>query len=153
MRTQQRAVLHIDFSANTMKISVFRKAHFNAAHRLHNPDWDEETNRRIFGKCNNPNYHGHNYNLVVKVTGEIDPETGYLIDMKVLKKAISQQILEYLDHKNLNLDIPEFQDLNPTMENIAIMIWQRLRAHLDTHFQLTIRLYETERNFVEFPAQ
>lgn len=136
-----------------MKISVFRKAHFNAAHRLHNPDWDEETNRRIFGKCNNPNYHGHNYNLVVKVTGEIDPETGYLIDMKILKDAISQQILEYLDHKNLNLDIPEFQNLNPTMENIAIVIWQRLRAQLDKHFQLTIRLYETERNFVEFPAQ
>lgn len=136
-----------------MKVAVYRKAHFNAAHRLHNPDWDEKTNQKVFGKCNNPNYHGHNYDLIVKVTGEVDPRTGYVIDMKVLKDLIQVHVLDAFDHKNLNLDTEEFKTLNPTAENIAIVIWQRLRAQLDDTFDLTVRLYETERNFVEFPVQ
>lgn len=136
-----------------MKVSVYRKAHFNAAHRLHNPEWDEATNRNIFGKCNNPNYHGHNYDLTVRVTGEIDPRTGYVIDMKVLKDLIEAHVTDRFDHKNLNLDTEEFRDLNPTAENIAVVIWQKLRAHLDDKYDLSVRLYETERNFVEFPAQ
>lgn len=136
-----------------MKVSVFRKAHFNAAHRLHNPDWTDEMNQKVFGKCNNPNFHGHNYDLVVKVTGEIDPRTGYVIDMKVLKDMMKEHILDRFDHKNLNLDTEEFRNLNPTAENIAVVIWNILRAHLDVTLDLTIRLYETERNFVEYPAQ
>jgi 6-pyruvoyltetrahydropterin/6-carboxytetrahydropterin synthase len=135
-----------------MKVSVYRKAHFNAAHRLHNPDWDEETNRKVFGKCNLPNYHGHNYDLIVKVAGEVDPRTGYVIDMKILKDLIDKYVMERFDHKNLNLDTEEFASLNPTAENIAIVIWQLLRAQLDETFDLTVRLYETERNFVEFPV-
>lgn len=135
-----------------MKVSVFRKAHFNAAHRLHNPAWDEETNKRIFGKCNNPNYHGHNYELIVKISGEVDPETGYLIDMKLLKDLIKEHVEDPFDHKNLNLEVEEFKNLNPTMEHIAYVIWQRLRQHLPEQYQLLIRLYETERNFVEYPA-
>jgi 6-pyruvoyltetrahydropterin/6-carboxytetrahydropterin synthase len=136
-----------------MKLSVYRKAHFNAAHRLHNPDWDEATNRKVFGKCNNPNYHGHNYDLVVRVTGEIDPRTGYVIDMKILKDLIEAHVLDRFDHKNLNLDTEEFRELNPTAENIAVVIWQKLRAQLEDKYDLSVRLYETERNFVEFPAQ
>lgn len=135
-----------------MRISVFRKAHFNAAHRLNNPDLTVEENQNLFGKCNRPNYHGHNYDLEVKVTGEIDPKTGYLIDLGELKDIIEQQITDYLDHRNLNLDIPEFRDLNPTAENIAIVIWNRLRPNLDNRFDLQVRLYETERNFVEYPV-
>jgi 6-pyruvoyltetrahydropterin/6-carboxytetrahydropterin synthase len=135
-----------------MKVSVFRKEHFNAAHRLHNPQWSEEMNQEIFGKCNNPNFHGHNYELVVKVTGEIHPETGYVMDMKVLSDMVKEQVLDRLDHKNLNLDVPEFQKLNPTAENIAVVIWQLLRPHLNPNLDLKITLYETERNFVEFPA-
>ncbi len=133
-----------------MKVSVFRKERFNAAHRLHNPLWDDAKNALIFGKCNNPNYHGHNYELIVEVRGEIDPETGYVIDMKVLSGLISEEITERYDHKNLNLDVEEFKQLNPTAENIAVVIWQRLRNRLDARFELRIRLYETERNFVEF---
>lgn len=133
-----------------MKVSVFRKERFNAAHRLHNPLWDDAKNALIFGKCNNPNYHGHNYELIVEVRGEIDPETGYVIDMKVLSGMISEEITERYDHKNLNLDVEEFKQLNPTAENIAVVIWQRLRNRLDARFELRIRLYETERNFVEF---
>ena len=136
-----------------MKVAVFRKAHFNAAHRLHNPDWDDEMNRKIFGKCNNPNYHGHNYNLTVKVVGEVDPRTGYVMDVKVLKDLIEEYILQRFDHKNLNLDTEEFKTLNPTAENIAITIYDILRDKLDNNLDLTIRLYETERNFVEYPAQ
>lgn len=136
-----------------MKLSVYRKAHFNAAHRLHNPDWDEATNRKVFGKCNNPNYHGHNYDLVVRVTGEIDPRTGYVIDMKILKDLIEAHVLDRFDHKNLNLDTEEFRELNPTAENIAVVIWQKLRTQLEDKYDLSVRLYETERNFVEFPAQ
>lgn len=135
-----------------MKVSVFRKAHFNAAHRLHNPAWDEATNRKVFGKCNNPHFHGHNYELIVKVTGEIDPRTGYVIDMKVLKDLIEAQVLEKFDHKNLNIEVEEFKDLNPTAENIVVVIYNILRQHLDSKFDLTIRLYETERNFVEYPV-
>ncbi len=134
------------------KVAVFRKAHFNSAHRLHNPAWDDEKNRKIFGKCNNPNYHGHNYDLEVKVLGEIDPETGYVIDMKVLHDIIEMHVLKRFDHKNLNLDTEEFRGLNPTAENIAVVIWNILRNQLADRYDLHIRLYETERNFVEYPA-
>ncbi|MEL6536082.1 MAG: 6-carboxytetrahydropterin synthase [Bacteroidota bacterium] len=135
-----------------MKVAVFRKAHFNAAHRLHNPSWSDEKNQATFGKCSLPHYHGHNYDLIVQVIGEIDPETGYVIDMKVLKDLIKTQIEDRFDHKNLNLDTDEFKTLNPTAENIAVVIWDLLRPHLDKHLELKIRLYETERNFVEYPA-
>ncbi|MEL6673180.1 MAG: 6-carboxytetrahydropterin synthase [Bacteroidota bacterium] len=135
-----------------MKVAVFRKAHFNAAHRLHNPDWDDATNQKVFGKCNNPNFHGHNYDLEVKVVGEIDPRTGYVLDMKILKDIMKEQVLDRFDHKNLNLDTEEFKTLNPTAENIAVVIWQLLREKLPEKLELTIRLYETERNFVEYPA-
>lgn len=136
-----------------MKVSVFRKAHFNAAHRLHNPAWDAEKNKEVFGLCNNANYHGHNYTLEVKVTGEIDPETGYVIDLKILKDIIREEVEERFDHKNLNLDCPEFQQLNPTAENIAVVIYQLIRKRLDPEkFDLKIRLYETERNYVEYPV-
>jgi 6-pyruvoyltetrahydropterin/6-carboxytetrahydropterin synthase len=132
-----------------MKVSIFRKEHFNAAHRLNNPQWDEETNRSIFGKCNNANYHGHNYELEVRVSGEIDPDTGYVMDVKFLSDIMKEEAVDRYDHRNLNLDIPEFKDLNPTAENIAVVIWNRIRKRLDERFTLTVRLYETERNFVE----
>ncbi len=135
-----------------MKVAVYRKEHFNAAHRLSNPNWTEETNNSVFGKCNNPNFHGHNYELVVKVTGEINPDTGYVIDMKVLSGIIKENVLNKFDHKNLNLDTKEFKELNPTAENIAYVIWNILRANLDQKYDLKITLYETERNFVEYPA-
>ncbi len=135
-----------------MRIAVFRKAHFNAAHRLHNPEWGEARNREVFGLCNNPNYHGHNYELEVKVSGEVDPDTGYLIDMKLLADLIRSEIEERFDHKNLNLDTAEFRDLNPTAENICHVIWKILREVLDTRYDLTVRLYETPRNYVEYPA-
>jgi 6-pyruvoyltetrahydropterin/6-carboxytetrahydropterin synthase len=135
-----------------MRATVYRKEHFNAAHRLHNPNWSEEKNQTVFGKCNNSNYHGHNYELVVSVTGEIDPETGYVIDMKELGDLIRQYVVEKLDHKNLNLDVPEFQQLNPSAEYIAYTIWQILREKIHTRFDLRVRLYETERNFTDFPA-
>jgi 6-pyruvoyltetrahydropterin/6-carboxytetrahydropterin synthase len=135
-----------------MKVSVFRKEHFNAAHRLHNPSWTEEQNQRIFGKCNNPNYHGHNYELEVKLTGEPDPATGYVMDMKVLSDIIKENVLAKFDHKNLNLDTEEFRTLNPTAEHIAVVIYGILRNHLDEKLSLKIRLYETERNYVEYPA-
>lgn len=132
-----------------MKVSVFRKAHFNAAHRLYNPNWTDEQNDQVFGKCSNPNYHGHNYQLEVAVKGEIDPETGYVIDIEELKKLIKEQIEERFDHKNLNLNTQEFKSLNPTAENIVTVIWQILRAQLSPNLELKVRLYETERNFVE----
>jgi len=135
-----------------MKVAVFRKEHFNAAHRLHNPLWTEEKNDAVFGLCNNPNYHGHNYDLIVKVTGEIDPETGYVIDLKVLSDIIKEEVMDRFDHKNLNLDTAEFASLNPTAENIAVVIHGLLRARLDKQLELSVRLYETERNFVEYPA-
>lgn len=135
-----------------MRISVYRKAHFNAAHRLHNPNWPDEKNWEVFGLCNNPNYHGHNYELEVKITGEVDPETGYLIDLKLLKDLIREQVEIRFDHKNLNLDTEEFKNLNPTAENICFVIWKILRQHLDKKYELAVRLYETPRNFVEYPA-
>jgi 6-pyruvoyltetrahydropterin/6-carboxytetrahydropterin synthase len=135
-----------------MKTAVYRKTHFNSAHRLNNPQLSAEENERIFGKCNRPNYHGHNYELIVKVTGEIDPISGYVIDMKVLADLIKAHVEEKFDHRNLNLDTEEFKNLNPTAENIARVIYDILRAKIDIKFDLGIRLYETERNFVDFPA-
>ena len=134
------------------RVSVYRKEHFNAAHRLHNPLWDDATNASIFGKCNNPNYHGHNYELIVKLTGEVDASTGYVFDMKLLSDLIKANVLERFDHKNLNLDTIEFKDLNPSAENIVIVIYNILRAKIDVRYDLQIRLFETERNFVEYPA-
>jgi 6-pyruvoyltetrahydropterin/6-carboxytetrahydropterin synthase len=134
------------------KVSVFRKEHFNAAHRLNNPSWDEAKNIEVFGKCNLPHYHGHNYELIVKVTGVPDLQTGYVIDMKVLSDIIKNQVLERFDHRNLNLDVPEFKELNPTAENIAIVIYDLVRPHINEHFDLRITLYETPRNYVEYPA-
>lgn len=133
-----------------MKVAVFRKAHFNAAHRLNVPQWSYEENEAYFGKCNNNHYHGHNYELEVKVYGEVDPVTGYLIDMKMLKDLIKEEIEERFDHKNLNLDTEEFKDINPTAENIAAVIWRLLRAKLPEKYELSLRLYETPRNFVEY---
>jgi 6-pyruvoyltetrahydropterin/6-carboxytetrahydropterin synthase len=135
-----------------MKIAVSRKEHFNAAHRLFNTSWSNEKNDAVFGKCNNPNYHGHNYELIVTLIGEIDTETGYVFDMKVLSDLIKEHILNHFDHKNLNLDVIYFKDLNPTAENIAMVIWRILRQQIDEKFELKIKLYETERNFVEYPA-
>ncbi|MDZ7607610.1 MAG: 6-carboxytetrahydropterin synthase [Cyclobacteriaceae bacterium] len=135
-----------------MKVTVCRKEHFNAAHRLHNSGWSDEKNQSVFGKCNNPNYHGHNYELVVKVTGEIDPETGYVIDMKVLSDIVNEHILDRFDHKNLNIDTEEFRSLIPTAENIAVVIWNILREKIDKKLEINVTLYETERNFVEYPS-
>ncbi len=135
-----------------MSISVYRKEHFNAAHRLYNPAWSDEKNDLIFGKCNNPNWHGHNYELLVKLVGDVDPETGYVYDLKKLSGLIKENIIEYFDHKNLNLDLSEFKNLIPTTENIAMVIWNILREKIDNKFQLKVILYETENNFVEFPA-
>lgn len=133
-----------------MKVKVSRKAHFNSAHRLYRADWDDDKNNMVFGKCNNPNYHGHNYDLVVSVTGEIDKETGFVMDMKVLKDLIKNKIEDVLDHKNLNVEVPEFKDLNPTAENIAVVIWNKLRPHIDASNELEVVLYETPRNFVTY---
>ncbi len=135
------------------KVAVFRKEHFNAAHRLFNPAWDNVKNDAVFGKCNNPNFHGHNYDLVVKLVGEPNPETGYVMDLKVLSDLIQEKVLEKFDHKNLNQDCVEFRDLNPTAENIAIVIYQLLRPAIPVELYLQVRLYETERNFVEYPAE
>lgn len=131
-----------------MSLTVYRKAHFNAAHRLYRKDWSDEKNNEIFGKCNNPNFHGHNYELIVGLTGEIDPETGYLIDLKILKHIIKEEIEDAFDHKNLNLEVPEFENLNPTMENIAIVIWKKLKKRIDLKCEVSVKLYETPRNFV-----
>ena len=135
-----------------MKVAVSREENFNAAHRLYNPAWSDERNDAVFGKCNNPNFHGHNYRLIVTVKGETDPETGYVIDLKTLSDLIQTHVLRSFDHKNLNLDTPWFRDLNPTAENIAVVIWNILRTHLDNRLDLTVKLYETERNSVEYPA-
>jgi 6-pyruvoyltetrahydropterin/6-carboxytetrahydropterin synthase len=133
-----------------MQVTVCRKEHFNAAHRLHNPAWSDEQNQRVFGKCNNPHYHGHNYELIVRLTGPIDPDTGYVYDMKRLSDLMKREILDIFDHRNLNLDTEDFRHLNPTAENIAVVIWNRLRSHLAAHLSLSVTLYETERNFVEY---
>jgi 6-pyruvoyltetrahydropterin/6-carboxytetrahydropterin synthase len=134
------------------KVAVYRKEHFNAAHRLNNPAWDEATNKRVFGKCNNPSYHGHNYELIIKLSGEPDPATGYVYDLKLLSDLVKEEILERFDHKNLNLDTIEFKDLNPTAENIAVAIYNLLRSRIEIKYDLQVRLYETERNFVEYPV-
>lgn len=134
------------------KVSVFRKEHFNAAHRLHNPHWNDQQNQDVFGKCNLPNYHGHNYELIVKVVGEPDPHSGYVIDLKVLSDLIQKHVINKFDHKNLNLDTEEFKDLNPTAENIVVVIYRILRDVIDSKLDLQVRLYETERNFVEYPT-
>lgn len=133
-----------------MRVTVSRQAHFNAAHRLYRPDWDDAKNDAVFGKCNNANFHGHNYELIVSVTGEIDTDTGYVMDLKVLKDLIEKYVEEPFDHKNLNLDVPDFSNLNPTAENIAIVIWNRLREHITTDKDLEVVLYETPRNFVTY---
>lgn len=135
-----------------MKVKVSRKEHFNAAHRLFKPDWSDAQNEKIFGKCSNPNYHGHNYELIVSVIGEPRADTGYVFDMKVLSDLIKENVLIKFDHKNLNLDSEYFKDLNPTAENIAVVIWRILRDKIDSKLELKITLYETERNFVEYPA-
>lgn len=136
-----------------MKVTVHRKAHFNAAHRLYRKDWSMEKNNQIFGKCNNPQFHGHNYELITSVTGDIDPETGYVIDMKVLKDLIKEEIEDKFDHKNLNEQVEEFADLIPTAENISVIIWNKLRVKLDPKLDLEITLYETPRNFVTYKGE
>ena len=133
-----------------MHVTVCRTEHFNAAHRLHNPAWSDDHNHRVFGKCNNPHYHGHNYNLTVRLTGPVDPDTGYVYDLKRLSDLIKHEVLDRYDHRNLNLDTEEFRNLNPTAENIAVVIWQRLRPHLAAGLALSVTLYETDRNFVEY---
>ena len=133
-----------------MSLTVYRKAHFNAAHRLYRKDWTDEKNTEVFGKCANPHYHGHNYELEVGVTGDVDPETGYLIDMKILKDLIKEEVEDAFDHKNLNMEVEEFAELNPSAENIAIVIWNKLRKRLDSRFELSVKLYETPRNFVVY---
>ena len=133
-----------------MKVKVSRKAHFNAAHRLYRKDWSAKKNQDVFGKCNNPNYHGHNYELIVSVTGEIDSETGYVIDMKILKDIIKEQVEDYLDHKNLNLDVLEFKDLNPTAEHIVVVIYNKIKPQIKNNLELEVTLFETPRNFVTF---
>lgn len=133
-----------------MKVTVSRKAHFNAAHRLYRKDWSDQKNAEIFGKCNNHNFHGHNYELIASVTGEVDPETGYVIDLKILSDLILNEVENAFDHKNLNLDVSDFSNLNPTAENIAIVIWNKLRKKLATSLDLEVTLYETPRNFVTY---
>ncbi|MES2763925.1 MAG: 6-carboxytetrahydropterin synthase [Bacteroidota bacterium] len=136
-----------------MKTAVFRKANFNSAHRLHNPHFDDKTNQEVFGLCNNPNYHGHNYDLIVKLVGEVDEKTGYVFDLKILNDIIKDEIIERFDHKNLNLDTAEFKTLNPTAENIARIIYELLRAKIDLQYELEITLYETPRNYVVYPVK
>tara|TARA_R110000868_G_scaffold1389_23_gene10833 strand:- start:3855 stop:4265 length:411 start_codon:yes stop_codon:yes gene_type:complete len=136
-----------------MKVTVNRKAHFNAAHRLYRKDWSFEKNDAVFGLCNNPNYHGHNYELIASVTGEIDLETGFVIDVKILKDIIKTQVEDAFDHKNLNLDVPEFKNLNPTAENIVVVIYNKIKTKLATNLDLEVILYETPRNFVRYSGK
>ena len=136
-----------------MKVTVSRRAHFNAAHRLYRPHWSPEKNEAIFGKCNNPHFHGHNYELIVSVTGEVDSETGYVVDVKILKDCIKSEVEDAFDHKNLNLEVPEFKEKNPTAENIAIVIYDKLKLVLDPHLDLEVTLYETPRNFVSYSGK
>jgi 6-pyruvoyltetrahydropterin/6-carboxytetrahydropterin synthase len=135
------------------KVAVYRKEHFNAAHKLYNAAWTEEKNKEVFGLCSNKNFHGHNYDLEVKVVGEVDAETGYVIDLKLLSDLVKKEVLDRFDHKNLNMDVEFFKTVNPTTENIVIVIYNLLRKQLDATFELQIRLYETPRNFVEYPVQ
>ena len=136
-----------------MRVTVSRKAHFNSAHRLYRKDWSFEKNDEIFGKCNNPNYHGHNYDLIVSVTGEIDPETGYVMDVKILKDRIKSEVEDAFDHKNLNVDVPDFKDLNPTAENIVVVIYDKLKSKLNADLDMEVTLYETPRNFVSYSGE
>ena len=136
-----------------MRVTVSRKAHFNAAHRLYRKDWSDEKNNDVFGKCNNPNFHGHNYELVVSVTGKIDKVTGFVIDMKILKEIIKSEVEDAFDHKNLNIEVPEFKELNPTAENIAVVIYNKIKPKLDRTFDLEVVLYETPRNFVSYSGE
>ncbi|MFA9190013.1 6-carboxytetrahydropterin synthase [Flavobacterium sp. FZUC8N2.13] len=136
-----------------MRVTISRKAHFNAAHRLYRKDWTFEKNDAVFGKCNNPNFHGHNYELIVSVTGAIDPETGYVIDVKILADVIKEEVEDAFDHKNLNLDVAEFKDLNPTAENIVVVIWNKVRKRIESKFDLEVVLYETPRNFVTYKGE
>lgn len=136
-----------------MRVTVNRKAHFNAAHRLFRKEWDDAKNEQVFGKCSNPNYHGHNYELIVSVTGEINEETGFVIDLKDLKDMIYEKVEVSFDHKNLNLEVPEFNELNPTAENIAVVIWRKLRHELPSPLELEVTLYETPRNFVTYKGE
>ena len=136
-----------------MKLTISRKAHFNAAHKLYRPDWSDEKNNEVFGKCSNKNFHGHNYELIVSLTGEVDPETGYVYDIGKLSQIIKSEIEDYLDHKNLNLDVPEFKVTNPTMENIAILIWNKLRDKLEDDFKISVTLYETPRNYAVYNGE
>ncbi len=136
-----------------MKVTVNRKAHFNAAHRLFNKNWSDEQNFEVFGKCSYPNYHGHNYEIIVAVKGEVDPETGFVMNLDELRKIIAVEVEDYLDHKNLNVDIEEFKNINPTAENIVILIWNKIRAKLATDLELKVTLYETLRNFVEYAGE
>lgn len=134
-------------------VTVCRKSHFNAAHRLNNPSWEKKKNVEVFGVCNNDNFHGHNYDLIVKVKGEVDINTGYVMDMKILQDLIDTYIIDRFDHKNLNVDVEEFRALNPTAENISVIIWNILREHINESFELQVVLYETERNFVEYSGE
>ena len=136
-----------------MSLTVYRKAHFNAAHRLFREEWDDAKNLEVFGKCSNPNYHGHNYELEVGITGEIDPETGFLMNLRILTEIIKEEIEDQLDHKNLNIEVPEFKNLNPTVENIAVVIWNKLRNRIDRKFDVSVKLYETPRNFVVYSGE
>lgn len=136
-----------------MSLTVYRKAHFNAAHRLFRKEWDDAKNFEIFGKCSNPNYHGHNYELEVGITGEIDPQTGFLMNLKSVSQIIKEEVEDPFDHKNLNVEVPEFKNLNPTVENIAVVIWNKLRNRIDEKFDITIKLYETPRNFVVYSGK
>jgi len=136
-----------------MRISVFRKAHFNAAHRLHNDKWSDKKNKEVFGLCNNPLYHGHNYELQVRLTGEVNPDTGFLYDLKILKDVIKNHVENHLDHKNLNLEVPEFKNLNPTAENICFVIYNILRSKIESEYDISVTLWETPRNFVQYPAE
>lgn len=137
----------------TQKAAIIRQEHFNSAHRLHNDSWSDEVNREVFGKCNNPNYHGHNYKLEVRVVGEIDEKTGFVIDVKILKEIIKTEVLDKYDHKNLNLDVDDFKEINPTAENISRVIYNNLRKVLSKDLELSIKVHETERNIAEYPAR
>ncbi len=135
------------------KVKVYRRAHFNAAHRLFNPKWSDEKNLEVFGKCSNPNYHGHNYEMIVALFGEVDPVTGFVYDLGILRELIKVEVEEPLDHKNLNIEVPEFKNLNPTAENISIVIYDKLRPHIPSHLELEVTLYETRRNFVRYSGE
>ena len=135
-----------------MRVAIFRRGHFNAAHRLYNPNWDEAKNKEVFGICTSPNFHGHNYELEVKVVGEVNPDTGFVINLFDLKSLIENEIENRFDHKNLNLDCVEFKDLLPSAEHVCYVIWKILKSHLDEKYEITVRLFETPRNYVEYPC-